>query len=53
MYRGRILGIVPGNENRDVLGLMMGGLDAEAAREAVAEGARTTDSELAEEGDLV
>ncbi|MEE1649539.1 ABC transporter ATP-binding protein [Brachybacterium sp. J144] len=56
MYRGRILGIVPGDEDRDVLGLMMAGYTAEAAREAVAAGARTADSrladELADEGDL-
>jgi simple sugar transport system ATP-binding protein len=52
MYRGRILGIVPGDEDRDVLGLMMAGYTAEAAREAVAAGARTTDSQLADEGDI-
>jgi general nucleoside transport system ATP-binding protein len=32
MYRGQIIGIVPGNTSRDVLGLMMGGLSLEAAR---------------------
>lgn len=52
MYRGRILGVVPGNEDRDVLGLMMAGYTAEAAREAVAAGARTTDSRLADEGEI-
>ena len=52
MYRGRILGIVPGDEDRDVLGLMMAGYTADAAREAVAAGARTTDSQLADEGDI-
>ncbi len=52
MYRGRILGIVPGNEDRDVLGLMMAGYSVESAREAVAAGARTTDSQLADEGDI-
>ncbi|MGP9693918.1 ABC transporter ATP-binding protein [Brachybacterium sp. AOP25-B2-12] len=52
MYRGRILGVVPGNEDRDVLGLMMAGYTAEAAREAVAAGARTTDSQLADEGEF-
>lgn len=52
MYRGRILGIVPGDEDRDVLGLMMAGYTAEAAREAVAAGARTTDSQLADEGEI-
>nr|WP_281507516.1 ABC transporter ATP-binding protein [Brachybacterium sp. Marseille-Q7125] len=53
MYRGSILGIVPGDEDRDVLGLMMAGYTADAAREAVASGVRTTDSQLADEGDLV
>jgi len=53
MYRGRILGIVPGDEDRDVLGMMMAGYTAEAAREAVATGAaRTTDSQLADEGEI-
>ena len=52
MYGGRILGIVPGDEDRDVLGLMMAGYTPEAAREAVAGGARTTDSQLADEGDI-
>ena len=52
MYRGRILGIVPGDEDRDVLGLMMAGYTAEAAREAVAAGARTTDTQLADEGEI-
>lgn len=31
MYRGRIVGIVPGNTSRDVLGLMMAGETAEGA----------------------
>lgn len=52
MYRGSILGIVPGNEDRDVLGLMVAGYTVESAREAVAAGARTTDSQLADEGDI-
>lgn len=52
MYRGGILGIVPGDEDRDVLGLMMAGYTPEAAREAVAAGARTQDSQLADEGDI-
>jgi len=52
MYGGKILGIVPGDEDRDVLGLMMAGYTSEAAREAVASGARTTDSQLADEGDI-
>lgn len=53
MYRGGILGIVPADEDRDVLGLMMAGYTVEAAREAVAAGARTSDSTLADEGDIV
>ncbi|NMA76360.1 MAG: ATP-binding cassette domain-containing protein, partial [Actinomycetales bacterium] len=52
MYRGQILGIVPGDEDRDVLGLMMAGYTVEAAREAVASGARTADSQLADEGEI-
>src|SRR5699024_7055527 len=52
MYGGRILGIVPGDEDRDVLGLMMAGYSVDAARAAVAAGARTTDSQLADEGDI-
>ena len=53
MYRGGILGVVPADEDRDVLGLMMAGYTVEAAREAVAAGARTSDSTLADEGDIV
>lgn len=53
MYRGSILGIVPGDEDRDVLGLMMAGYTVEAAREAVAGGARTTDTQLVDEGEIV
>lgn len=53
MYRGEILGIVPGNESREVLGLMMAGYTAEAAREAVANGTGTlSESALTEEGEL-
>lgn len=37
MYRGKIIGTVPGDTNRDVLGLMMAGVPAE---EAEAEAAR-------------
>ena len=36
-----------------MLGLMMAGYTVEAAREAVAAGARTSDSTLADEGDIV
>ncbi|MFC0675066.1 ABC transporter ATP-binding protein [Brachybacterium hainanense] len=52
MYRGSILGIVPADEDRDVLGLMMAGYTVEAAREAVAAGARTEDSQLVDEGEI-
>jgi simple sugar transport system ATP-binding protein len=31
LYRGRLMGIVPGNTSRDVLGLMMAGMHAEEA----------------------
>jgi general nucleoside transport system ATP-binding protein len=37
MYRGRVVGIVPGDTDRDVLGLMMAGVPTD---EAVAEAAR-------------
>lgn len=37
MYRGRIVGIVPGNTSRDVLGLMMAGVPLEEAQVAAAE----------------
>ncbi|MFE5775223.1 ABC transporter ATP-binding protein [Brachybacterium sp. NPDC056505] len=52
MYRGGILGVVPADEDRDVLGLMMAGYTVDAAREAVAAGARTTDSQLVDEGEI-
>ena len=52
MYRGRIVGIVPGNTSRDVLGLMMAGVPLEEA-EAQAAVQHTTmgvlDEEAAEE----
>ena len=41
MYRGQIIGIVPGSTSRDVLGLMMGGLPLAAAQ---AEAAKHTTS---------
>ncbi|CAM3969672.1 ABC transporter ATP-binding protein [Helcobacillus massiliensis] len=52
MYRGRILGIVPGDESREVLGLMMAGYTAEAARAEVASGSTLANEELAAEGDI-
>lgn len=51
MYRGKILGIVPGDESREVLGLMMAGYTAEAAREAASVGT-LKNPELAHEGDI-
>ncbi len=36
MYRGRIVGIVPGTTSRDVLGLMMAGVPLEEAQEQAA-----------------
>ncbi|WP_044496596.1 ABC transporter ATP-binding protein [Nesterenkonia massiliensis] len=36
MYRGRIVGIVPADTSRDVLGLMMAGVPAEEAQEQAA-----------------
>jgi ABC-type uncharacterized transport system ATPase subunit len=36
MYRGRVVGIVPGDTDRDVLGLMMAGVPAEDAAEQAA-----------------
>ncbi len=37
MYRGRIVGIVPGDTDRDVLGLMMAGVPHEEAQQQAAE----------------
>jgi simple sugar transport system ATP-binding protein len=37
MYRGRVVGIVPGDTGRDVLGLMMAGASLDEARRAAAE----------------
>ncbi len=37
MYRGRVVGIVPGDTGRDVLGLMMAGASLEEARRSAAE----------------
>jgi general nucleoside transport system ATP-binding protein len=33
LYRGRLMGIVPGDASRDVLGLMMAGMNAEEAQQ--------------------
>jgi len=37
MYRGRVVGIVPGDTDRDVLGLMMAGVPADEAQRKAAE----------------
>jgi simple sugar transport system ATP-binding protein len=37
MYRGKVVGIVPGDTDRDVLGLMMAGVSADEAAEVAAE----------------
>jgi simple sugar transport system ATP-binding protein len=37
MYRGRVVGIVPGDTDRDVLGLMMAGVPADEAQQKAAE----------------
>ncbi|WP_127571400.1 ABC transporter ATP-binding protein [Georgenia faecalis] len=37
MYRGRVVGVVPGGTDRDVLGLMMAGVPADEARAQAAE----------------
>jgi simple sugar transport system ATP-binding protein len=37
MYRGRIVGVVPGDTDRDTLGLMMAGVPADEAAAAAAE----------------
>jgi ABC-type sugar transport system ATPase subunit len=42
MYRGRIVGIVPPDTSREVLGLMMAGIPAD---EAIASASVTTQSE--------
>jgi simple sugar transport system ATP-binding protein len=44
LYRGRLMGIVDGDTPRDVLGLMMAGMNADEAAAAAAE-ARQTDGE--------
>ena len=50
MYRGRIVGLVPGDTPRDVLGLMMAGVPLDDAQRQAAEHP-TTETKL-EEGDL-
>ncbi|GAA2001044.1 ABC transporter ATP-binding protein [Brevibacterium samyangense] len=50
MYRGRIVGIVPGDTPRDALGLMMAGVPAEEALARVADGSAVTEVSEAGEG---
>jgi simple sugar transport system ATP-binding protein len=57
MYRGRVIGIVPANTDRDVLGLMMAGVPAAEAAQQAAEHHTTlgaadgpVDNELSGEG---
>ncbi|WAL40194.1 ABC transporter ATP-binding protein [Brevibacterium sp. BRM-1] len=50
MYRGRIVGIVPGDTPRDALGLMMAGVPAAEAQARVDDGSAVTEvSEAAQE----
>ena len=46
MYRGRIIGIVPPDTPRDVLGLMMAGVPQDAARAAARPGERIRRAEV-------
>ncbi|MDR1393150.1 MAG: ABC transporter ATP-binding protein [Bifidobacteriaceae bacterium] len=50
MYRGRLVGIVPGDTSRDALGLMMAGVEQGKALAAV--GAALPDQDDSVEGDL-
>ncbi|WP_426594617.1 ABC transporter ATP-binding protein [Cellulomonas sp. McL0617] len=50
MYRGQIIGVVPGDTPRDVLGLMMAGVPLDEARKQAAE--HPTTETMLEEGDL-
>ena len=50
MYRGKIVGIVPGDTPRDVLGLMMAGVPLDDAPRQAAE--HPTTETMLEEGDL-
>lgn len=45
MYRGQVVGIVPGDTDRDVLGLMMAGVPLDEARAQAAE--HTTETSAA------
>ena len=48
MYRGRVMGIVPADTPRDVLGLMMAGVPYDEAVEGVHEHAEVSDSHVEE-----
>jgi len=50
MYRGKIVGLVPGDTPRDVLGLMMAGVPLDEARRQASE--HPTTETMLEEGDL-
>ncbi|WP_034622929.1 ABC transporter ATP-binding protein [Cellulomonas sp. URHE0023] len=50
MYRGKIVGMVPGDTPRDVLGLMMAGVPLDEARRQAAE--NPTTETILKEGDL-
>ena len=48
MYRGRVMGVVPADTPRDVLGLMMAGVPYDEAVEGVREHAEVSDSHVEE-----
>lgn len=48
LYRGKLIGIVPANTPRDVLGLMMAGVSAEEAQQQATE---TSDAHHANGGE--
>ena len=52
MYRGKIVGIVPGDTPRDALGLMMAGVPEDEALASVADGSAVTEISEAAKGDL-
>lgn len=53
MYRGQIIGTVPGGTSRDVLGLMMAGVPEEEANARVADGSAVTEVSQAAQEDIV
>lgn len=50
LFHGRLMGIVPGNTSRDVLGLMMAG---ESAEEAMANAASSPDMKTTDDGQIL